>query len=248
MTDSRFQRSELLLGSDCMDRLSRCRVIVFGVGGVGSWCVEALARSGVGHITMVDSDCVAESNINRQLPALVSTLGRPKVEVMRDRLLQINPQIEVTALKKFYTRENSGEFNLGSYDYVIDAIDTLDCKMHLIEQALNSGSTLFSSMGAALKMHIEQISVAYFDKVAGCPLARALRQKFKKNGSMPRRRFKCVYSPELLRNKGEDAAGTEGGPAADAKSRGRTNGTLMHAVATFGLMLAGLVVDDIAEK
>ena len=248
MTNPIFQRSELLLGSECMQRLAHCRVIVFGVGGVGSWCVEALARSGVGHITMVDSDCVAVSNINRQLPALADTVGRPKVEVMRERLLQINPQIEAEAVCCLYNEETAGDFDLDSYDYVIDAIDTLDCKARLIQHALRSRCTLFSSMGAALKMHITQIAVANFDKVQGCPLARALRQKFKRAGTMPRRKFKCVYSPELLKNREESVASAEGGQAAEIKSRSRSNGTLMHAVATFGLMLAGPVIEEEVQE
>lgn len=248
MNNPLFQRTQLLLGDGCMERLARCRVIVFGIGGVGSWCVEALARSGVGHITMVDSDSVAESNINRQLPALVSTVGQPKVEVMRQRLLQINPQIDVRAVCSLYTAETAGDFDLDSYDYVIDAIDTLDCKLMLIEHALRSRCTLYSSMGAALKMHITDIAVADFDKVQGCPLARALRQKFRRAGTMPRRKFKCVYSPELLKNRGEAETSNDGGPAAEVKSRGRANGTVMHAVAAFGLMLAGLVIDDVADE
>ncbi|MDE5930389.1 MAG: ThiF family adenylyltransferase [Muribaculaceae bacterium] len=243
MTKPIFQRSSLLLGDDCMERLARCRVIVFGVGGVGSWCVEALARSGIGHITMVDSDCVATSNINRQLPALTTTVGRPKADVMLERLTQINPDIEAVAIKKFYSTETAGEFDLDNYDYVIDAIDTLDCKARLIQHALSCRCVLFSSMGAALKMHITDISTANFDKVQGCPLARALRQKFRREGSMPKRKFKCVYSPELLKNRQAETASAEGGPAAEAKSHSRSNGTLVHAVATFGLMLAGLVVE-----
>ena len=167
---------------------------------------------------------------------------------MRERLLQINPQIEAEAVCCLYNEETAGDFDLDSYDYVIDAIDTLDCKARLIQHALRSRCTLFSSMGAALKMHITQIAVANFDKVLGCPLARALRQKFKRAGTMPRRKFKCVYSPELLKNREESVASAEGGQAAEIKSRSRSNGTLMHAVATFGLMLAGLVIEEEVQE
>lgn len=240
----RRQRSELLAGREGMDRLDSARVIVFGVGGVGSWCCEALARSGVGHLTLVDSDCVAPSNINRQLPALCSTVGQPKVEVMRQRLLDINPDMTVETRCEMYTAETADSFDLDGYDYVIDAIDTLDCKLLLIRRATASTATLYSSMGAALKSDITKIEVARFDRVQGCPLARALRNKIRKSGVRLRRQFKCVYSPELLTNHPTHLVGeaAQSGPAAQAKTR--ANGTWMHAVAAFGLTLAQLVITD----
>lgn len=240
----RRQRSTLLAGEQGMDRLDSARVIVFGVGGVGSWCCEALARSGVGHITMVDSDCVAPSNINRQLPALCSTVGKPKVEVMRSRLLDINPDMSIETRCEMYTAETADTFNLDDYDYIIDAIDTLDCKLLLIRRATASRATLFSSMGAALKSDITKIEVARFDRVQGCPLARALRTKIRRSGQRLPRQFKCVYSPELLQNHPTQlvSEAAESGPAAQAKQR--ANGTWMHAVAAFGLTLAQLVITD----
>ena len=176
-----FNRTERLSGSEGLEALSGARVILFGLGGVGSWCAEALVRSGVGHLTIVDADRVAVSNINRQLPALVSTVGRPKTEVMAERLAAINPEAEIKAIEGLYTEATSSDFHLEDYDYVIDAIDSLADKAHLILHATSlKRPRLVSSMGAALKMNPEKISVAEFWKVTGCPLAAALRRKFKK--------------------------------------------------------------------
>lgn len=226
-----FQRTELLVGSEEMGRLRELRVIVFGVGGVGSWCVEALVRSGVGHLTIVDRDVVAASNINRQLMATTETIGRSKVEVMRKRLYAINPDLDLTAIHNVYTAETQGDYPLNDYDIVIDAIDSIDDKVLLIENACKSRARLLSSMGAALKSDPTRIRVAEFWKVTGCPLARALRNKFKKSGRRPERKFQCVYSDELLQNKGAD-------------NGERANGTLMHATAMFGLMLAWLAIKN----
>ena len=132
-----FKRTELLLGAEAMDALARTRVIVFGVGGVGGWCAEALARSGVGHLTLVDSDCVAISNVNRQLMATMKTVGQPKTEALCARLLEINPAADVTVRTERYTPETADTFDLAQYDYVIDAIDSVDCKAHLIRHALS---------------------------------------------------------------------------------------------------------------
>lgn len=228
-------RTAMLAGDDMMKALASARVIVFGVGGVGSWCVEALARSGAGHITIVDSDTVAPSNINRQMPALVSTIGRPKVDVVRERIADINPEAEVTAICGRYTPETAPEFGLENYDYVIDAIDSLSDKADLILRCTDSATrprrAFFSSMGAARKLDPSKIAVADFWKVEGCPLARALRNRFKRSGKFPRRKFKCVYSPETLPHRSEGPSGV--------------NGTFAHATAIFGLRLAGLVIDDL---
>lgn len=230
-------RTTRLVGTTGMARLSAARVIVFGVGGVGSWCAEGLLRSGVGHLTLVDPDTVCESNLNRQLPALHSTLGQAKVEVLRDRFLDIRPDASVAVVRKSYTAATSGEFRLQDYDYVVDAIDSLADKAHLILTATRLGVRLFSSMGAALKIDPERIRVAEFWKVKGCPLAAALRRRFKKGGEMPRRRFRCVYSEELCPNLGE----------AEAESAGAkpVNGSIVHATAIFGFTLAGLLVKDV---
>ena len=240
MIDSIFGRTALLAGEEMMNHLADSHILVVGVGGVGSWAVEALVRTGVGHITIVDNDVVARSNINRQLPATVSTVGRPKVEVLAERMLQINPSLDITAICDVYTPENADCYDLDSYDFVIDAIDSLRCKMELIRRACRSRAVFFSSMGAARKLHASMIQTAPFDKVYGCPLARALRQRFKREGGMPRKRFVCVFSPEVLPNRGdESAAGTDGWSEAKAS----VNGTFAHTTAIFGMTLAGLVVE-----
>lgn len=228
-----FERTELLLGEVAMRRLQKTNVIVFGVGGVGGWCVESLARSGVEHMTLVDFDCVAASNINRQLVATTKTVGQPKVEVLKQRLLEINPNIQVDAVQQFYSEETAAEFLLDNYDYVIDAIDSLKDKALLILRASESRATLFSSMGAALKTDLSRISVSEFWKVNGCPLAAALRRRFKKNGTFPKRKFKCVFSNEVQKNQSVCSSGD------------KANGTLVHATAVFGFMLASLVVQDV---
>lgn len=226
-----FQRTMLVAGDEMMNRLQAARVLVVGIGGVGSWCVEALVRTGIGHITIVDRDTVASSNINRQLPALVSTVGRPKVEVMGRHLLDINPKLDLSTVFDYYSPENADTYDLDTYDYVIDAIDSLACKAELILRATASRARLFSSMGAARKLHASMISTAEFWKVQGDPLARALRQRFKRTGIFPKRKFKCVYSPERIAQPLESSDGA--------------NGTFAHTTAIFGLNLAGLVIENI---
>ena len=147
-----FNRTRLLVGDDMMELISRQRVIIFGVGGVGSWCAESLVRSGIGHLTIVDSDRVCMTNVNRQLQATSKTVGKVKVDVLRERLLEINPTCDVVALQKIYSEDTAPEFNLDDYDYVIDCIDSLKDKVLLIQRATSSRATFFSSMGAALKM------------------------------------------------------------------------------------------------
>ncbi len=233
-----FQRLELLVGGDVAAAFGRLRVALFGVGGVGGWCAESLVRSGVGHLTIIDFDCVCTSNVNRQLVATTATLGRPKVEVLRERLLSINPAAEVVALRERYTAETSASFGLGSFDYVIDAIDSLDDKAHLIRAvtALDR-PVLFSSMGAARKMDPFRIRSSEFWSVQGDPLARALRTRFRKEDHLPAKKFLCVWSDEHLENLGGDAAGAT-----------RVNGTIAHMTAMFGFALAGLVVQDVCYK
>ena len=221
-----FQRSELLLGAEAMERIAEKRVIVFGVGGVGSWCAESLVRSGIKHLTIVDSDSVCASNINRQLMATTQTVGQIKVDVLRERLLSINPAAEITALHEFFTAETADSFHLESYDYIIDAIDTLKDKTLLILMACNTQAKFFSSMGAALKLDPTRIKIAEFWKVQGDPLARVLRKRFKREGQYPARKFQCVYSDELVEPQGEG------------------KGSLVHITAIFGFMLAGLVIQD----
>ena len=232
--DAIFRRSEMLLGNEVMERMAEKRVIIFGVGGVGSWCVESLVRSGIRHLTIVDSDRVSITNINRQLMATTKTVGQVKVEALKERLLTINPSAEITALQKIFTQETAEEFDLDSYDYIIDAIDSLKDKALLILMACRTKAKFYSSMGAALKLDPTRIQVAEFWKVKGDPLARALRNKFKKEKLFPKRKFQCVYSDELLENK----------MPIDPDDRG--NGSLVHITAIFGFMLAGLVLADIS--
>ena len=230
-----FQRTQLLVGPEAMERLAKSRVIVFGVGGVGSWCAESLVRSGIRQLTIVDADCVAESNINRQLLATTLTVGQPKVEVMRQRLLTINPDAEITALQQVFTETTAQQFPLQDYDYVIDAIDSVDDKLLLIhrataaiDEATGKRPTLLSSMGAGRKTDVSQIRVGEFSKGEGCPLARSLRRKIRDsvmNGHSlaPQRKFQCVWSPEI-----------------SAES-----GTIAPIVGVFGMTLANLVIQDI---
>ena len=255
-----FRRTELLLGDELMERLSSKSVIIFGVGGVGSWCAESMVRSGIKHLTIVDSDRVCITNINRQLMATTKTVGQVKVDALKERLLSINPSAEITALQQIFTAETAESFDIGSYDYIIDAIDSLKDKALLILMGTKTKAKFFSSMGAALKLDPTRIKTAEFWKVQGDPLARALRKRFKRDGQYPKRKFMCVYSDELLENKGHNATcGTElcmcpkakNGPGDPnllnhewCSSKAQINGTLSHITAIFGFMLAGLVVQD----
>lgn len=224
-----------------MERIARKRVIVFGVGGVGSWCAEGLVRSGICHLTIVDSDVVSVTNVNRQLMATVKTVGQPKVEVLKARLLEINPSAEVVALQRVFDETTADSFCLDNYDYIIDAIDSLKDKALLILKACQTDATLFASMGAALKMDPTRIRVTEFWKVEGDPLARALRKRFKHNGCFPEKKFLCVYSDELLTNHPmADTIADDPSPF----NKPQTNGSLVHITAVFGFTLAGLVLQD----
>lgn len=235
-----FGRVELLLGEATTIRIAEKHVIVFGVGGVGSWCAESLIRTGIRHLTIVDSDIVCTTNINRQLMATTETVGQPKVEALKARLLAINPEAEIVALQKVFTEENADEFGLNGYDYIIDAIDSLKDKAALILKACASSAILYSSMGAALKLDPTRIRVAEFWKVEGDPLARALRKKFKHQQRFPSKKFQCIFSDELLENQG--AQPIEETPSMFNKLQ--TNGSLAHITAIFGFMLAGLVIQN----
>ena len=239
--DAIFRRSELLLGEEAMERIAQKRVIIFGVGGVGSWCAESLVRSGIRQLTIVDSDRVCITNINRQLMATSKTVGQVKVEALKERLLSINPQADITALQKIFSQETAEEFALDSFDYIIDAIDSLKDKAALILLACKTNAKLFSSMGAALKLDPTRIRVTEFWKVQGDPLARALRKKFKHYGQYPEQKFQVVYSDELLENRG---CPTDEGEEPSSFNKPQTNGTLAHITAIFGFMLAGLVIQD----
>ena len=239
-------RTELLVGSDAMQRIDATRVIIFGVGGVGSWCAESLVRSGIRHLTIVDADRIAVSNINRQLMATTDTVGQPKTEALRQRLLSINPQADISARQQIYDETTADSFDIGSYDYVIDAIDSLKDKALLIINACRmEKTTLFSSMGAALKMDPQRIRTGYFHKVEGDPLARALRKKFKHRQQFPERKFMCVYSDERLDNHDVQQQEEEG---PQLFNKPVVNGTIAHITAIFGFTLASMVIRHITVQ
>ena len=239
-----FARTSLLLGPELMEKISSVRVIVFGIGGVGSWCAESLVRSGIRHLTIVDADTISASNVNRQLMATAGNIGQVKTDVMKARLLEINPEAEITAINGVYTAETAGEFPLDDYDYVLDCIDSLKDKMTLIFNASASKSVFFSSMGSALKVDPTKIRVAEFWKVRGCPLGSMLRKRLRQRGMLPAREFLCVYDEEVLPNRGE-APAPEEDPGLFKKAQ--TNGTLAHITGIFGLTMAGLVIQDIVK-
>jgi tRNA A37 threonylcarbamoyladenosine dehydratase len=242
MTDI-FNRARLLLGDEGMERIAAKRILLFGVGGVGSWCSESLVRSGVRHLTIVDADTVNITNVNRQLMATTRTVGKVKVEALKERLLEINPEADITPVQKLFTAENAADFQLGGFDYIIDCIDSLKDKTALIELASHSPAALFSSMGAALKIDPTRIRVAEFWDVHGDPLARAIRKKFRKEGRETGKPILCVYSDELLENKGEAQE-----PANEIVRKACVNGSLAHITAIFGHTLAGLVLKDILRS
>ena len=212
--DSIFGRTALLLGAEAVNAFARLRVAVFGVGGVGGWCAESLVRSGVGHLTIVDSDSVCDSNVNRQVMATSRTIGQKKVDALRERLLEINPAAEVVAEARKYSAETAATFDLDGYDYVVDAIDSLERPV------------LISSMGAARKTDPFRIRRSEFWKVQGDGLARALRRRFRQLGEFPAKKFTCVWSDE---------------PPAPL-SRGGVLGSAVHVTGMFGFALAGIVL------
>lgn len=232
-----LNRTQLLLGNEAMERLATARVIIFGVGGVGSWCAESLVRSGVRNITIVDSDRVCITNINRQLMATTATIGQVKVEALKSRLLLINPDARIDARQQIFCADTADSFDLDSYDYIVDCIDSLKDKVLLIKMATRCHGKFFSSMGAALKIDPTRVHVGEFWTVKGCPLARALRDRFKRSKEFPAKKFLCVYSDELLENK---EVSEEHDPR-----KARINGSLMHITSMFGIIIGGLVIKHI---
>ncbi|MBP5548390.1 MAG: tRNA threonylcarbamoyladenosine dehydratase [Bacteroidales bacterium] len=231
-----FSRTVRLVGDEAMSRIGSSRVIIFGVGGVGSWCAEGLVRSGIGHLTIVDGDLVCASNVNRQAMATTETIGRVKVDAMRERLLSINPNADIVARQELYTAESAESFRLEEYDFVIDAIDSLADKLELILHATavarGGKCRFYSSMGAARKMDISSLRVTEFWDVDGCPLARALRKRMRRQQRYPSSKFKCVWSPEVKQNLCGDSD---------------YNGTMVHVTAAFGFTLSGLVLHEIVS-
>ena len=239
-----------------MQALSEVRVILFGVGGVGSWCAEGLVRSGVKHLTIVDSDRVSITNVNRQLMATTKTVGQVKVEALKNHLLEINPNAEIEAIQAIYCEDTADRFDLDSYDYVVDAVDSLKDKALLILKATASRAKFYCSLGAALKTNPLKVQVAEFWDVRGCPLGAALRKKMKRAGTFPAHKFLCVYDDEVLENRGADSVGKVedcfGDPALLnhdwSTSKAQINGTTVHITAIFGMTLSGLIIDDIYHR
>lgn len=238
--DEFFSRSEALIGSETMEALRTKRVILFGVGGVGSWCAECLIRTGLTHLTIVDGDTVQASNINRQLPATRTTMGMPKVEALKARLLEINPEAEIEDVCTMYKPTpapslqggeftSPNQFQLSDFDYVIDAIDSVNDKTDLILNATRARVKIFSSMGAALRFDPTQVTTGELMAIKGDALAKAVRARMKKLDIRPYRKVKCVYSTEQAQTC-------------------ETRGSLMQVTAVFGLTLASMVVNDIRGK
>ncbi|MDO4496410.1 MAG: tRNA threonylcarbamoyladenosine dehydratase [Bacteroidales bacterium] len=241
-----LRRSELLLGSATMERIASARVIIFGVGGVGSWCAESLVRSGIRHLTIVDSDNVCITNCNRQLMATSKTIGQVKVDVLKERLLELNPSAEITAIKDVYCKETAPSFGIENYDFVIDAIDSLQDKADLIIEATHApGVTLFSSMGAALRIDPTQVRAKEFWKIEGDGLARALRTKFKKQKRFPKHKFTCVCSEEVpMKNLADQELVRDEW----SEKRAQVNGSLSPVTTTFGMTLASLVLKKLMQE
>lgn len=229
-----LSRTAMLLGTEAVERLKNKRVIVFGVGGVGGYTCEALARTGVGQIDIVDNDTVSLSNINRQIIALHSTVGRPKVEVMKERIFDINPQIKVNAIDTFFTPETSADFDFSQYDYVVDAIDTVKGKIELCVLSNESGTPIISSMGAGNKLDPCGFKVSDIYKTAVCPLARVMRTELKKRGI---KKLKVVYSEELPVQTDND--GTPGK---------RVPASVAFIPSVVGLIIASEVIKDLTKE
>ena len=229
--ENAFQRTASLFGEDAMRRFFAAHVAVFGVGGVGGYVCEALARSGIGALDLIDNDKVHESNLNRQIVALHSTLGQDKVDVMRARILDINPQAQVTVHKTFFLPENADDFDFSAYDYVVDCVDTVAAKVELAVRCSKVGTPLISAMGAGNKLYPERFEVADIFDTSVCPLARAMRAQLRRRGV---KKLKVVYSKEE--------------PITPQGVEGRTPGSTAFTPSTAGLILAGAVLRDLAGK
>ena len=222
--DEQLSRSRLLIGEDGIDKLHKSRVAVFGIGGVGGYVCEALVRSGVSSFDLIDKDVVSVSNINRQIIALHSTVGRPKVEVMKERMLDINPSVNVNTYERFFLPENADDFPFEEYDYVIDAVDTVTAKIELIMRCKELGIPVISSMGAGNKLDASAFEVSDIYKTSVCPLAKVMRRELKKRGI---KELKVVYSKE------------------NPVTNSRPPGSVAFVPSTAGLIIAGEVVRDL---
>ena len=236
--NEQFSRTEILLGREAVEKLKNARVAVFGVGGVGGYTVEALARCGVGSLDLIDSDTVSVSNINRQILATHSTVGMLKVDAAKARVLDINPDCRVTAYPIFYLPETAGQFDFSQYDYIVDCIDTVTGKLQLVERAVAAGTPIICSMGTGNKLDPAAFQVADISKTSMCPLARIMRKELKKRGIS---HLKVVYSQEEALT-----------PEVDPEELARTGkrqipGSVAFVPGTAGLILAGEVVKDLIK-
>ena len=236
MNEDRFSRMELLIGTEGLAKLQRASVMVFGIGGVGSYAVEALARAGVGRLTLVDFDEVCSSNINRQIHALDSTVGRPKVEVMAERCRAINPQLEVVPVHQFYCAETSAGLLAPESDYVLDCIDHIAAKLHLLQSCYQQGLPIISSMGAANKLDPTQVRVADLAETKKCRLARIIRKELRKRGI--ERGIKTVFSMEEFLPLND----------AEADVRKPVLGSSSYLPPIFGLTMAGEVIQTLLRE
>ena len=227
--DSRFEREELLIGQDDFARLKNARVLLFGVGGVGGYTAECLARAGIGHLTLVDSDKVDITNINRQILALNSTIGKYKVDVCRDRILDINPEAEVITKQLFYLPETKDEIDFTGFDYIADCIDTVSAKIDIICRAVEAGIPVISAMGAAGKLDPTGFVATDISKTSYCPLAKVMRRELRQRGI---NHLKVVYSPE----------------SPIPPKEGRRPGTISFVPAAAGITLAGALINDLLTK
>lgn len=246
---NQFSRTQLLLGEDAMKKLADMRVAVFGIGGVGGYVCEALVRSGVGHFDLIDDDKVCLTNINRQIIATRKTIGKYKVDVMKERMLDINPEVEVTVHKCFFLPENADEFPFAEYDYVVDAVDTVTAKIELVMKCQKEGVPIMSSMGAGNKLDASAFRVADIYKTQMCPLAKVMRRELKKRGV---KKLKVVYSEEKPPRPIEDmsiSCRTDCicPPGAEHKCTERRDipGSVAFVPSVAGLIIAGEVIKDL---
>ena len=248
---NQFSRTELLLGHDNMEKLKNARVAVFGIGGVGGFTVEALARSGVGTLDLIDDDRICLTNLNRQIFATRKTIGKYKVDVAKERILDINPKAVVNTYKTFYMPDTADQFDFSQYDYVVDAIDTVTGKLMLVEQAKAAGTPIISSMGAGNKLDPTAFEVADIYKTSVCPLAKVMRRELKKRGI---RKLKVVYSKEKALTPIDDTANScrshcicPPGSARTCTQRRQIPGSTAFVPSVVGLIIAGEVVKDLCK-
>ena len=235
---NQFKRSKILFKDSGMIALEKAKVIVFGVGGVGGYVVETLVRSGLGHITLVDNDVVSETNINRQIIATYDTLGKSKVEVMKERVLSINPDAIVETIEKFCLPENIHDFNLGNYDYVVDCVDTVSAKLAIIVEAKNLGVPVISAMGAGNKMHPEMLEIADIYKTSVDPLSKVIRTELRKRGIKD---LKVIYSKE----KAIEIDPNDPDVETKEKSGRPAPGSNAFVPSAMGLIMAGEIIRDL---